>query len=451
MATGIPGTTWAGPPLSMGGPMDVQLTYEGKEPEEEILRFTPVRPRRIWTGNHDRQCNALYFGDNLGLLAHLCRDLRGTVALVYIDPPFASRMVYHSRSDDPAYADLLHGARYIEFLRKRLVFLRELLATDGSIYVHLDTKMAFTMKVVMDEVFGRDRFRNWITRRKCNPKNYTRNSFGNICDFILFYTKSDQYTWNPQHDAWDSERMKEYRYLEKSTGRRFMKVPVHAPGARNGATGKQWRGQLPPPGKHWQYTPEKLDELDRRGEIVWSANGNPRRKVYLDESRGVRVQDLWLDFPDAHNQNIKITGYPTEKNYDLLRRIILASSKPGDLVIDCFSGSGTTLHAASDLGRSWIGIDNSPNAIATTLQRFRHGPQRMGDYVAKRKHGDRNLLLFSTTELQHSSKVKQQAPISDFEIYGSAELDEKLKAELADWKREHRSSRGSDDSGRRLG
>ncbi len=452
MATGTPGTTWTNPQPSTGGRTDVQITYEGKESEEEILRFAPAQPRRIWSdGNGDDQRNALYFGDNLAVLSHLCRNLRNAARLVYIDPPFASRMVYHSRSHDPAYADLLHGAHYIEFLRKRLVFLRELMTEDGSIYVHLDTKMAFTIKIVMDEVFGKNCFRNWITRRKCNPKNYTRNSFGNICDFILFYTKGDHYTWNPQHDDWDGERVKEYRYVEENTGRRFMKVPVHAPGARNGETGKPWRGRLPPPGKHWQYTPDRLDEMDRRGEIVWSANGNPRRKVYLDESRGVRVQDLWLDFPDAHNQNIKITGYPTEKNYDLLKRIILASSNPGDLVIDCFSGSGTTLHAASDLGRSWIGIDNSPNAIATTLQRFRHGPQKMGDYVAKKKQEDTNLLLFSTRELQRSSAVKRHGAISDFAIYSSADLDAKLEVELSDWKRDHPGHQGSGDMGRQLG
>ena len=378
MATGSPRPTWKGPHDPADDTVDLQITYDGKAPEEHILRARPTTPVRIWPTRPRGEPNGLYFGDNLGLLAHLRRELRGTVRLAYIDPPFASRMVYHSRSDQPAYTDLLDGAQYVEFLRKRLVFLREILADDGSIYVHLDTKMACTIKVVMDEVFGRSRFRNWITRRKCNPKNFTRNSFGNICDFILFYTKSDQYVWNPQHEPWDSARTREYRYLEKETGRRFMKVPVHAPGTRNGETGNPWRGQMPPPGKHWQYTPRHLDEMDKRGEIVWSANGNPRRKVYLDESKGIRVQDLWLNWPDAHNQNIRITGYPTEKNYDVLKRVILASSNPGDLVIDCFSGSGTTLHVASDLGRSWIGIDNSPHAIVTTLRRFRHGPQTHG-------------------------------------------------------------------------
>ena len=449
MATGSPRTTRPGVQDSVGS-VDFRLTYDGKASEERILRFRPATPCRIWPSGERSEANALYFGENLGLLAHLHRNLRGGVRLVYIDPPFASRMVYHSRSEDFAYTDLLDGAEYVEFLRERLIFLRELLSEDGSIYVHLDAKMAFAIKVVMDEVFGRSRFRNWITRRKCNPKNYTRNTFGNVCDFILFYTKSDRYVWNPQHDAWDEGRAKEYRYVEKETGRRFMKVPVHAPGIRNGETGLPWRGQLPPPGKHWQYTPNQLEEMDQRGEIVWSPNGNPRRKVYLDESSGIRVQDLWLDMPDAHNQNIKITGYPTEKNYDLLKRIVAASSNPGDLVLDCFSGSGTTLHVASDLGRSWIGIDNSAHAIATTLQRFRHGPQRMGDYVAKRGQRTNELPLLASQETSEARTGRSAPAIRDFTIYHSEEVDGELAAALGDWSRED-SEGGPADSAVHIG
>ena len=110
-------------------------------------------------------------------------------------------------------------------------------------------------------------------------------------------------------------------------------------------------GMMPPEGKHWQFTPDKLDEMDARGEIYWSSNGNPRRKVYLDQSNGVPVQDIWLDYLDVNNQNTLITGYPTEKNIDMLKRIIETSSRPGDPVLDCFAGSGTTLVAAEQLGR----------------------------------------------------------------------------------------------------
>lgn len=174
--------------------------------------------------------------------------------------------------------------------------------------------MAFYTKVIMDEIFGQENFRNWITRKKCNPKNYTHKAFGNISDFILFYTKSSNYVWHRPMEAWTTERAhKEYPYIEPETGRRYKKVPIHAPGLRNGETGKPWRGMVPPPGKHWQYLPATLDEMDARGEIYWSPNGNPRRKVYLDASGGVPVQDIWLEFRDARNQNIHVTGYPTRK------------------------------------------------------------------------------------------------------------------------------------------
>jgi adenine-specific DNA-methyltransferase len=365
---------------------DVWLDYEGKKSEREVLLTPAADCRQLWPEHHGEESNRLYFGDNLPVLAALAKDpaVCGKVRLIYIDPPYATRSVFQSRNQTDAYKDLLEGAHYLEFLRERLILLRELLADDGSIYVHLDDNMAFLAKAVMDEVFGRANFRSWITRKKCNPKNYTRKTYGNVTDFILFYTKSENYVWHRPVISWTEETAdKEYQYVEAGTGRRYKKVPVHAPGVRNGATGQPWRGMNPPPGKHWQYAPSTLDEMDARGEIYWSPTGNPRRKIYLDESAGVAVQDLWLDFRDAHNQNIAISGYPTEKNPGLLARIIEASSNKGDLVLDCFSGSGTTLNAASHLGRHWIGVDNSREAIAATLRRFGKGLELMGDFVNK--------------------------------------------------------------------
>jgi adenine-specific DNA-methyltransferase len=365
----------------------VELTYPGKRSVTEILSTGPgefgvLRSAKL----SPRPISRLYFGENLDVLAALYNEpsISGKVQLVYIDPPFSTKTIFQSRKLQHAYEDTLGGAAFLEFLRSRLIFLRELLSEDGSIYLHLDEKMVFYAKILMDEIFGIENYRNCITRKKCNPKNYTRNQYGNISDYILFYSKSSTYVWNKPLETWTAERAKEYQYIEPETGRRFMKVPVHAPGIRNGETGKPWRGLLPPPGKHWQFPPSTLDEMDARGEIYWSTNGNPRRKVYLDENPGVGVQDIWLDFKDAHNQNIQITGYPTEKNPELLKRIIESSSLPGDLVLDCFSGSGTTLAVAEQLGRNWIGIDNSPEAIRTTFTRFAKGSERMGDYVETR-------------------------------------------------------------------
>ena len=329
MATGVPRSRWkndessVAPESRNGTP--IHLAYEGKRAEKDVLKTSPADLVVAWSGEG---ANRLYYGDNLPVLAALLqdRDVCGKVRLVYIDPPYSTSSIFQSRNQANAYTDLLAGAQYVEFMRERLILLREILADDGSIYVHLDENMAFHIKVIMDEVFGGNNFRNWITRKKCNPKNYTRKTYGNVADYILFYTKTDDYVWHRPVEGWTPERAaREYSYVEESTGRRYKKVPVHAPGVRHGKTGKQWRGMSPPPGKHWQYTPDKLDEMDARGEIYWSPNGNPRRKVYLDESDGIPVQDVWLDFRDAHNQNIEITGYPTEKNPDLLAQIIEAS------------------------------------------------------------------------------------------------------------------------------
>ncbi len=425
MATGIPRKLRTGHAAAENGSLGaVQLEYPGKQAAADILRTPPASYEAVWVGVPSP--NRLYFGDNLGALAALRRDpqIVGRVKLVYIDPPYATRTVFHCRNLNHAYEDISGGAEYLEAVRSRLILLHELLAADGAIYLHLDEKMVFHVKVLMDELFGADNYRNCITRKKCNPKNYTSKAYGNVADYILFYTKSAKYIWNRPTEPWTPERAREYQYVEPETGRRFMKVPVHAPGVRRGETGQPWRGMLPPPGKHWQYPPKKLEELDARGEIYWSPNGNPRRKVYLDGSPGVGVQDIWLHFRDAHNQNIRITGYPTEKNPDLLRRIVEASSNPGDLVLDCYAGSGTTLAVSSDLGRRWIGIDNSPEAIATTLERFVTGPQLMGDFVSQRQCPSASLYDECSEDSGDEASRSGSGPtITDFTLFADVKAD----------------------------
>jgi adenine-specific DNA-methyltransferase len=384
MATGISKTKWNGREDINGRERSqvATLSYPGKQSEQALLAAPPQNYAIV--NEHHNAPGKLFYDDNLPVLSHLCHDsaVYKKVKLIYIDPPYATGSVFKSRTQKDAYVDVRTGNQYLEFIRHRLLFLREILSDDGSIYVHLDQNMAFHVKVLMDEIFGPKNFRNWITRQKSNPKNYTRKTYGNISDYILFYTKSDNYIWNRAYNEWTEEDAKrEYPYIEPRTGRQYKKVPVHAPGVRNGATGTAWRGKMPPKGKHWQYTPERLDEMDARGEIYWSPTGNPRRKIYLDESKGKPVQDIWLDGKDAHNQNIKITGYPTEKNPSILHRIIQASSRPNDLVLDCFAGSGTTLAVANTLNRQWIGVDDSQLAIETILKRFMFGMDVMGDFI----------------------------------------------------------------------
>lgn len=381
MATGVPKR----PKKTRKDGSGLELAYAGKAAAADVLSglFEPFVPMSPAVGQS--AIRRLYFGDNLTALRSMRSDraVSGRVKLVYIDPPFGTQSIFHSRDLAHAYSDVFPEAEYLEFMRHRLLCLREVMSEDASIYVHIDEKMLFALKLIMDEVFGAANYRNCITRKKCNPKNYTRKTFGNVADYILFYTKSAQYTWNKQVEPWTEGRDREYQYRD-ADGRRYMKVPVHAPGVRKGETGMPWRGKLPPPGKHWQYTPATLDEMDARGEIFWSKNGNPRRKVYLDTRDGIGVQDIWLDYRDAHNQNIHVTGYPTEKPLALLDRIVAASSNPGDLVLDCFMGSGTTLAAAEKGGRQWIGVDQSPEALRATLKRLVKGTAPMGDFVGKK-------------------------------------------------------------------
>ncbi len=363
-----------------------RLVYEGKASEDEILTEHYSHFRTISAnGKASRKSvdipdNSFVLTDNfVGL--HTLLNSGKKVTLFYLDPPYGTGMDFHSRSLEHAYKDSMGSATYIEFMRRRLILMRECMADDGSIYIHIGYQMLAHLKVVMDEVFGEKNFRNLITRRKCSSKNFTTKQYSNLNDYVLFYTKTNNYKWNQPgvtpEQAWIE---KEYPKID-DFGRRFKLVPVHAPGTRNGETGKEWRGKMPPKGKHWQYTPAKLDAFDEQGDIHWSRNGNPRRKVYWTKDKKLSLSDYWADYRDAHHQSIKITGYPTEKNFNMLKMIVGASSDEGDLVVDPFCGSGTTIHAAMELNRRYIGMDASFTAAKATIKRFRHGVKAMGDYV----------------------------------------------------------------------
>ena len=322
--------------------------------------------------------NMLIQGDNLAALEYLAGSWTGAIDLVYIDPPFATNNIYSTspgrsatisaaRDGRMAYADNLSGAAYLEFLAARLRLAHRLLKSDGAIYVHIDAKVGHRVKVLLDDIFGIEHFRNDITRIKCNPKNFQRKGYGNIKDMILFYTKSDRYTWNDARIPLTDAEIKERYSKVDAVGRRFTTVPLHAPGeTRHGATGSPWRGMTPPPGRHWRSAPDELERLDAEGLIEWSATGNPRKIVYADAaaSAGKKLQDVWVIKDPQYPE------YPTQKPIELLEIIIKASSNPGDTVLDFFCGSGTTLAAAEQLGRRWIGVDQSPDAIACTRRRL---------------------------------------------------------------------------------
>ena len=330
--------------------------------------------------------NLFYAGDNLGGL-RLIAEMGISVDLVYIDPPFATNNEFliddHrantvSASGRPAYSDTLRGNDYLDALRQRLNAIRDVMSPTGSIYIHIDVKMEHHVRLLMDDVFGPENFRNSITRIKCNPKNFDRFSYGNIKDTILFYSVSPHgITWNPQKEPMaDDEIARLYPHTD-TEGRRYTTTPLHAPGVTaNGPTGQPWRGMDPPPGRHWRYAPARLDELDAAGLIARSGAGNPRKIRYASEAAGKLPQDVWL-YKDPQRP-----AYPTQKNAAMLERIILTSSNPGNTVLDCYAGSGSTLLTAARLGRRFIGMDDSPEASRLINRRLRGLQLAFDDVVA---------------------------------------------------------------------
>lgn len=347
----------------------MQLQYSNKKTEQEI--FDGIPDVELIPENISLSKNLLIKGNNLEVLKKLITkfELAGKVDLVYIDPPFATNNTFtitegrastisKSSNGTVAYKDTLKSADFIEYIRERIVLLKMLLSDKGSIYLHIDCKIGHYVKVMMDEVFGIDNFRNDITRIKCNPKNFSRKGYGNVKDLILFYSKSDNLIWNePKLPYTEEDKIKLFSKVE-SNGRRYTTIPLHAPGeTQKGKTSKPFKGISPPKGRHWRSDVEILEQWDKDGLVEWSDNGNPRKKIYFDEQEGKRIQDIW-EFKDP-----QYPVYPTEKNPDLLDLIVKTSSDANGIVLDCFCGSGTTLKSAHQNGRQWIGIDQSDEAI----------------------------------------------------------------------------------------
>jgi adenine-specific DNA-methyltransferase len=361
----------------------MELTYSGKKPVKDILDNTPACNL---LGEISAE-NLLIKGDNLFVLQKLRERYANKIDLIYIDPPFATNTTYTignerantvsmGNNDDVAYIDNLKGFEYVEFIRERLVIARELLSDAGSIYLHIDYKIGHYIKIIMDEIFGIDNFKNDITRIKCNPKNFQRKAYGNIKDMILFYSKTKNVIWNdPKIPFNNSDKNKLFRKTDKN-GRAYTTIPLHAPGeTKNGVTAAEFKGIKPPKGRHWRSDPKELEELDKAGLIEWSSNGVPRKIIYADEKDGKKTQDIW-EFKDY-----QYPDYPTEKNIDLLKLIILASSNEGSLVLDFFCGSGTALIAAQELKRNWIGVDQSEQAIKITKKKLDNFPECKYSYI----------------------------------------------------------------------
>lgn len=319
--------------------------------------------------------NLLIHSENIKALDSLNEKFNKTIDLCYIDPPFATggdfgysedriRTVSKSRSDRVAYSDRLVGQPFLNFLRERLVRIRELLSDEGSIYLHIDYKVGHYVKILMDEVFGMKNFRNDIARVKCNPKNFKRRGYGNVKDMILFYSKSDKPIWNEPKQPYTEDDINRL-YPKKFNGRHYSTMPIHAPGETQiGNTNQLFKDLCPPKGRHWVVDVDTLNRWDDEGLIEWSSNGNPRKRIFADEQGGKRVQDIW-SFKDP-----QYPCYPTEKNSELLDLIVRTSSNEGSIVLDCFCGSGSTLAAAQRHNRHWIGVDESDVAIEVAIQKI---------------------------------------------------------------------------------
>ena len=355
----------------------MNLNYPQKKTIEDILELS--RQNNGYNSTDFDVDGEIFYGDNFDVLSKLINSPhKGKVDLIYIDPPFCTgndfvvgggrtSTISRPKNGKIAYSDKFDEEDYLEFMRERLVLLREMLSQQGSIYLHIDTKIGHYVKIIMDEIFGRNNFLNDITRRKSNPKNFTRKAYGNEKDVIYFYAKNNgKHIWNDIKENYcESDLIKRFAKVDEK-GRRYTTVPIHAPGESSGETGGIWKGMHPPNGRHWRVPPKELDKLDAKGLIEWSKTGNPRLKKFADEHKGKKIQDIWLNFKDS-----QYPEYPSQKNIFILELIIKQSSNEGSLVMDAFAGSGNFLLAAKQLNRQFIGIDKSPMAIELMKEKLR--------------------------------------------------------------------------------
>lgn len=372
---------------------EYELVYHGKEREEDIIADTlavPLQPVRNFGTNDVDWHNMLIFGDNLQAMKTLLEmkkagklcNADGTpgVRLVYIDPPFATKQDFAGTEDQKAYQDRVAGAAFIEFLRRRLIFIREMLSDDGALYVHLDWRKCHYIKTILDEVFGETRFQNEIIWQRLSARSDS-HTYNHIHDAIYFYAKTRVFPFNVQYSEYSEEYIKKFYRYKDPDGRVFSIGDLTARGLRNGESGKPWRGVDPARlGNHWKVKISTLEQLDAQGKIYWPPKGKvPRLKQYLDERKGRPLQSIWSDISPVQFASAENANYPTQKPEALLDRIINASTNSGDLVLDAFAGAGTTCAVAEKLGRRWIGIDCGKLAVYTIQKRMLNLGKEIGN------------------------------------------------------------------------
>lgn len=354
--------------------------------------------------------NTLYYGDNLEVLRLHIKD--ESVDLVYLDPPFNSNQDYNvlfaehngsrSAAQIKAFEDTWHWnnetARafeevveaggsvaqvllafrtflgdndmlaYLSMMAPRVKELWRALKPTGSLYLHCDPTASHYIKLILDAVFGHPNFGNEIVWRRTTSHSDARRC-GNIHDILFFYTKTSDYVWNTVYQAYDPEYVERYYRYKDEDGRVFMSADLTGAGGGPPRIFGE-RGELSSPaGRHWMYDQAGIDRLLDENRIFWTRNGVPRFKKYLDESKGMPLQDIWKDIQALRSWHRERLSYPTQKPEALLERIIEASSNEGDVVLDPFCGCGTTISVAQRLSRKWIGIDITH--LAVTLMKHR--------------------------------------------------------------------------------
>ncbi len=336
--------------------------------------------------------NKLIWGDNKLILSSLKNgplreqiEAEGGIKLIYIDPPFdvgadfsmdvqiGDNTLTKSPSviEELAYRDTWgKGAdSFIAMIYERLSLMRDLLADDGSIYVHCDWRVNSHIRLVLDEIFGAGRFKNEITWQKIRSSKAQSNKYGNVIDSIFFYTKSESITFNAQKTQHSEAYIKSHYTLVEPDGRRYRLASFTQTGS---GSAKYFNDELliPPSGKHWIWSQERINEGLRKNLIVFAKSGMPSVKRYLDEVEGNFVEDLWDDVAPINAMSSERVGYPTQKPEELIERIIRTSTNEGDIVADFFNGSGTTTAVSEKLGRKWIGSDLGKFSINTARKRM---------------------------------------------------------------------------------
>ena len=318
--------------------------------------------------------NVLYEGDNLEIMRSFESN---SIDLIYIDPPFFTQTI--RKQGDIQFSDRWKAGihSYIEWMRERIIEIHKVLKETGSIFFHCDYRAVHRLKIIIDEVFNQNNFMNQITLKRHGRKGLRFKFFDNISDNILIYCKDkSQCCFNPiyikEHSSLDLK--KKFKNIEEGTGKRFEHFPLEVSfdSSKKDKTrfinGKEITTKF-----RWIWNQKTFDKRLKQNPniIYWTKNNRPRVKKYLNDYKGIKLGDMWTDISYLYSNDKERIGYPTQKPIALLNRIIECSTNKGDLVLDCFAGSGTTLSSAQGLQRRWIGIDSSKDAIDITKKRMK--------------------------------------------------------------------------------